>query len=221
MTERRAPIGADFYPDSFILLTGGAGRRLGGADKASLVVGGRTLLDHALRQARGRPVVVVGPEPRSDMPVIVTRESPAGGGPAAGVAAGVAAMQRGRPDIAAGELTGLLAVDQAGVTAATWRRLASAAQGASGGAVLVAGGRRHYGVGVFPWAPLRERCGVGQEWHGRPLRELLDPIIATEVRARGDESRDIDTLEDLTWWRLHADDPGESAEGPGTEGEQR
>ncbi len=221
MTKDRAPVGPGVYPDSFILLTGGAGLRLGGADKASLVIAGQTLLDHAVRQAFGRPVVVVGPDPQSDVPVIVTREEPQGGGPAAGVAAGVAALEHGPVGAPAGGLTALLAIDHAGVTVVTWRRLASAAQVAAGGAVLVAGGRRQYGVGVFPLAPLRERCGARPAWHGRPLRELLDPMVAVEVQARGDESRDIDTLEDLTWWQSHAGAPGESAAGPGTQGEQR
>ena len=46
-----------------IILAGGAGRRMGGVDKAALVVGGVTLLDRVLTAAR--PVcdwlVVVGP----------------------------------------------------------------------------------------------------------------------------------------------------------------
>jgi molybdopterin-guanine dinucleotide biosynthesis protein A len=40
MAARQAPLGA--------ILAGGAGRRMGGADKAFLALGGRTLLDHAL-----------------------------------------------------------------------------------------------------------------------------------------------------------------------------
>ena len=48
-------------PVAAIVLAGGAGRRLGGADKAALDVGGRTLLERALAAVSGVPTVVVGP----------------------------------------------------------------------------------------------------------------------------------------------------------------
>ncbi|MEU4744233.1 NTP transferase domain-containing protein, partial [Actinosynnema sp. NPDC023658] len=45
-----------------VVLAGGRGSRLGGVDKASLVVDGRTLLDHVLDAvAAARQVIVVGP----------------------------------------------------------------------------------------------------------------------------------------------------------------
>lgn len=211
------------FPDCFILLTGGAGRRLGGADKAAIAIGGSTLLDRAVRIASGRPVIVVGPDPDSDASVIVTREDPPGGGPAAGVAAGVAALARVRlaGDTAAdAAFVAVQAIDQAGVTPATWRRLTAAAGSASGdrpgGAILASGGRRQYGAGVFPQPALAAACASRPSWHGRPLHELLDPIIAAEIDALGDEARDIDTLEDLTWWQAHADAPRAQDE-PGDE----
>jgi molybdopterin-guanine dinucleotide biosynthesis protein A len=202
-----AATNGDPYPDAFILLTGGAGRRLGGVDKAALKIGGQSLLNRAVARAAGRPVVVVGPDPPVGLPVIVTREDPPGGGPAAGVSAGVAALLDRRPDAAAEELTAVLAIDQIGVTPATWRRLATAARAAASGAILIDGRSRQYGVGVFPLALLRRACDAQPTWHSRPLRALLDPIVTVEVPARDDESRDIDTLEDLSWWRAQTDAP--------------
>ncbi|MDQ4090592.1 MAG: nucleotidyltransferase family protein, partial [Actinomycetota bacterium] len=78
-----------------IVLAGGAGRRMGGVDKAALVVGGVPLLDRVLGAAR--PVcdrlVVVGPErPTEVAGVTFVREDPPGGGPVPGVAAGLAAV---------------------------------------------------------------------------------------------------------------------------------
>lgn len=213
------------FPDAFILLTGGTGRRLGGVDKASIDVGGDTLFDRAVGAALGRPLVVVGPERNTKRTVTFTREDPPGGGPAAGVAAGVLAIGRlessrleasrlesslleavAKRDRAGSELlVAVFAVDQVGVISETWQRLATAVISTAGGALLVSGGRRQYGVGVFPLASLSAAQTSRPTWHGRSLREFLDPIVEVEVDARGDESRDIDTLEDLHWWLTHAD----------------
>ncbi|MFG3347695.1 DUF6457 domain-containing protein [Streptomyces sp. NPDC048018] len=73
-----------------IVLAGGAARRLGGADKPGVRVGGRPLLDRVLAGCRdaGRTVVVA--EPRATArPVEWTREEPPGGGPVAALAAGL------------------------------------------------------------------------------------------------------------------------------------
>ncbi len=79
------------------MLAGGASRRMGGADKTALRVGGRALLDRAvaaLAAGGADRVVVVGPRPPATAPpgveVVLTREDPAGSGPVAGLAAGLA-----------------------------------------------------------------------------------------------------------------------------------
>lgn len=75
------------------VLAGGAGRRMGGADKAMLEVGGITLLDRVLGAVTARcdPVVVVGPTRRCDFDPAVTfiQESPPGGGPVPAVGAAI------------------------------------------------------------------------------------------------------------------------------------
>lgn len=200
-------------PDAFILLTGGSGTRMGGVDKAALTIDGQTLLDHALSVIGHRPTVVVGPSVPAAPLVISTLEDPPGGGPAAGTAAGVAAVTiawrhwRGsHPAVPGDPLIALWAIDQVGVGRATWRRLAAAARptrqaATAGGAILASPGRRHFGVGVFPLTDLARACSEQPDWHGQALRRLLEPIIAAEVEARHDEERDIDTVEDLRWWR--------------------
>lgn len=86
-------------PPAFaIVLAGGTGRRMGGASKPDVVVAGRRMIDHVLGElaAQSVPAVVVGP-PDLDVPVgaptgvILVREDPPLGGPAAGIAAGYAA----------------------------------------------------------------------------------------------------------------------------------
>lgn len=85
-----------------IVLSGGRGSRLGGADKGAIEVGGSTLLDRAVAAAadeRPARVVVVGPSAPSaggvaalgggDAEWRTTVESPRFGGPAVALAAGV------------------------------------------------------------------------------------------------------------------------------------
>ncbi|MFG3247792.1 NTP transferase domain-containing protein [Streptomyces sp. NPDC048187] len=73
-----------------VVLAGGAARRLGGADKPGLRVGGRALLDRVLAACGGArtTVVVAGPRPTA-RPVTWAREDPPGGGPLAALAAGL------------------------------------------------------------------------------------------------------------------------------------
>ncbi|MEL4359111.1 MULTISPECIES: molybdenum cofactor guanylyltransferase [unclassified Luteococcus] len=81
-----------------IILAGGQSRRMG-TPKATLQLAGRTLLRHAVDAcATFSPIVVVGPPELAslltDVPgCILTREDPPGGGPSAGLAAGLAALE--------------------------------------------------------------------------------------------------------------------------------
>ena len=60
-----------------VVLTGGSGTRLGGADKAALVHAGRTLLEHALAAvSEAAQTVVVGPPVEVSREVVFARESP-------------------------------------------------------------------------------------------------------------------------------------------------
>src|SRR5438552_15553006 len=101
---------------SGIVLAGGAGRRLGGVDKALVVVEGVTLLDRAMGAlARCDERIVVGPgRPGVDARFVL--EPAPGGGPAPGVVAGVAAAAD--PDIVV-----VLAVDLPLLTAEHVTRL--------------------------------------------------------------------------------------------------
>ncbi|MFJ4786072.1 NTP transferase domain-containing protein [Streptomyces sp. NPDC088794] len=82
--------GADPAYDA-VVLAGGAARRLGGADKPGVRVGGRALLDRVLAAcADARTTVVVADVRPTARPVLWAREEPPGGGPVAALAAGLA-----------------------------------------------------------------------------------------------------------------------------------
>ncbi|NNN34311.1 molybdenum cofactor guanylyltransferase [Streptomyces sp. S3(2020)] len=73
-----------------VVLAGGAARRLGGADKPGVRVGGRALLDRVLAAcADARTTVVVATPRPTARPVTWAREDPPGGGPLAALGAGL------------------------------------------------------------------------------------------------------------------------------------
>ena len=74
-----------------VVLAGGASRRFG-SDKLAADLDGRPLLDVTLASVpAGLPVLVVGPERPVRRAVRFVREEPPGGGPAAGLVAGLSA----------------------------------------------------------------------------------------------------------------------------------
>lgn len=180
-----------------VVLSGGGGARLGGADKATIEVGGRTLLQHVLHALVDVPeVVVVGPEVPTSRPVTFTHEDPVGGGPAAGLLAGLRRFARTPTQVV------VLAVDMPLVTAETVRRLTEAAR--ADGAVLVdrAGQVQHlcavYSVAALQGAAGGSAQGSGHEaGHGLSMRALVAGLDLERVAATGDETRDVDTWEDL------------------------
>lgn len=171
-----------------VVLTGGTGRRLGGADKASLSVGGSSLLTRVLAAASGfGPVVVVGPAVPGVAASFV-REDPPGGGPAAALLAGVAAL----PPV---DLVVALAVDMPLVVGDTLERLVGAV-GSGDGALLVDGdGREQYLCAAYSRDALLAAAPVSAD--GLPLRRLVATLSLTRVPAVGDEALDVDTPADL------------------------
>ncbi|MFC6088842.1 molybdenum cofactor guanylyltransferase [Saccharothrix lopnurensis] len=171
---------------SAVVLAGGRGSRLGGVDKALLVVDGRTLLDRVL-EAVGGPgrAVVVGP--RRDVPgVRWAREDPPGGGPLAGLAAGLRWVTT--------DLVVVLAVDQPGVTRATVDRLL-ASVGDTGAVLVDAGGRPQWLTGA--WRADRLRAALPADPRDASARSALGPLDPVRVPALPGEARDVDTPADL------------------------
>ena len=183
-----------------MILTGGGAVRLDGADKASIELGGLTLLEHALGALLDvDEVVVVGDPVPTTRPVTFTREDPAGGGPAAGMLAGLRAFAR-RPDLLV-----VLAVDMPLVTSATVRRLTEAVgrpgeptEDGGDGAVLVdQDGRLQYLCAAYRTDGLDRVRPAYEDEHGLAVRELVRDLDLRQVPAFGPETRDLDTWADL------------------------
>jgi molybdopterin-guanine dinucleotide biosynthesis protein A len=176
-----------------VVLSGGAAVRLGGVDKASVEVGGLTLLEHTLAAlADVDEVVVVGSEVPTSRPVTFTREDPPGGGPAAGLLAGLRRFARPPAWVV------VLAVDMPLVSRDTVRRLTADLR--DDGAVLVdRDGRTQYLCAAYSLVALdvAAQAASVSSGHGLAMRALVAGLRLSPIEAVADEARDLDTWEDL------------------------
>ncbi|MET9952285.1 DUF6457 domain-containing protein [Streptomyces sp. NPDC006339] len=156
-----------------LVLAGGAARRLGGADKPAVRVGGRPLLDRVLagcRDAR-RTVVVADPRPTA-RPVEWTRESPPGGGPVAALAAGLRHLAE--PPAAATAHPG-----EAGDGARPGEAGASTDPDAAGG--VVRPGEARASTHADAARDVARRGAVGNVAHSGPARDSAHPDAAGDI----------------------------------------
>jgi len=174
-----------------VVLAGGGAARLGGCDKASIEVDGRTLLTHALHAViDAAEVVVVGHQVHTDRPVTFVLEDPRHGGPVAGLLTGFDHLLRSTRFLA------VLAVDMPRLTPSTFRRLRVAAGEGDGAVLLDPEGRRQLALVVRSDRLTAVRPSLEGQ-HGMALRTLLSGLDLAEVPAEGEEHRDIDTWADL------------------------
>ncbi|MGB2951066.1 MAG: NTP transferase domain-containing protein [Rhodococcus sp. (in: high G+C Gram-positive bacteria)] len=181
-----------------VILAGGTARRMGGVDKPGLTVGGVSLVQRAIDAAAScRHIVVVGPH-RAELETYVkqVREDPAGGGPVAAIAAGLAALG---PDI--GDVVLVLAADVPFVGTSTVAKLVRAAAQQSAAFVVDEAGRTQYLLGAWQRRTLVEAVTGLDTVHNAPLRVLV-PTDHGEIRVDG--VGDCDTVEDLRRARLRA-----------------
>lgn len=177
-----------------LVLAGGAARRLGGADKPGLLVGGRPLLDRVLDAcADARTTVVVGGRRPTARPVQWAREDPPGGGPLAALDAGL------RRTTAAQVL--VLSADLPFLDRETVRALLDA-PGGDGAMLRDPGGRDQPLVAAYRVEPLRREIALLAAEHGTlaglPLRAVTAELDLTPVTAAAPiASFDCDTWDDL------------------------
>ncbi|MBB5158142.1 molybdenum cofactor guanylyltransferase [Saccharopolyspora phatthalungensis] len=181
---------ADF---AAVVLAGGRARRLGGVDKILLPIGGRSLLDRTLDAAAdAEPVIAVGPPRATARAVEWTSEDPPGGGPLAGVHAGLLKVP------ASISLVAVLAGDHPHLTPATISRLLEAlrAEPEVPGAVLVdADGERQWLVGMWRIPALHKAMPAAVR--NRSIRSCFAPLDPLPVPATDAEVSDVDTPDDL------------------------
>jgi molybdopterin-guanine dinucleotide biosynthesis protein A len=166
-----------------IVLTGGRSTRLG-QDKATAVVAGRRMVDRVVAQIPVEvPVVLVGPDPGVARPVVVTREEPAGGGPAAAVAAGLRHVRT--------EAAAVLAADMPFAVPVVMSLLPRL--GAAEAVVPMAGGQPQSLCAVYSTAALR-RVRVTP---GTSMRQVLAQLDVDFVQRDPGDLVDIDTPSEL------------------------
>ncbi|MEV1019997.1 DUF6457 domain-containing protein [Streptomyces sp. NPDC050264] len=188
-----------------VVLAGGAARRLGGADKPGVRVGGRALLDRVLAACAGARATVVVAEPRpTARPVAWAREEPPGGGPLAALDAGISAIDppAASEGPAEAERIVVLSADLPFLGERTVRLLLDALGAPdTEGALLTDGdGRDQPLVAVYRGTALRRVLTALRTEHGAltglPLRLLvrnLDLVRITDPVA----SFDCDTWDDI------------------------
>ncbi|MFC5719687.1 NTP transferase domain-containing protein [Streptomyces gamaensis] len=181
-----------------VVLAGGAARRLGGADKPALVVGGRPLLDRVLAAcADAATTVVVGPRRPTVRPVRWARERPPGGGPLAALDAGL--RHTGADTVL------VLSADLPFLDAGTVRALLAAVHDGAGGArdgvrLTDPDGHEQPLVAAYRSEPLRRELAlIATEYGtlaGLPLRLLADGLTLGRL-PHPTASFDCDTWEDV------------------------
>ncbi|WP_338897156.1 NTP transferase domain-containing protein [Streptomyces sp. TG1A-60] len=197
MTAYEPPGGPGTEAFDAVVLAGGAARRLGGADKPAVRVGGRALLDRVLAACAGAgtTVVVAGPRPTA-RPVRWAREEPLGGGPLAALDAGL--RHTGAPQLV------VLSADLPFLDEETVRRLLDALRSSAGpvDGVLVTDpdGRDQPLVAAYRADALRRELARLAARHdgltGLPLRRLTAALHLTRITDPV-ASFDCDTWDDI------------------------
>jgi len=180
------------------VVAGGAARRLGGVLKPALPVGGRPLVARVLDAAvAASPRIVVGPPalaPVLPPGVRLVQEQPPGGGPVAGLAAGVRLVPPGV------RLVAVLSADLPFLTPTVLSDLAAAlADGGDVAVLLDESGHPQWLCSVWRRTTLVERLAAGSA-RDVPMRELVRNLAVRRVAVDGPGPPpwfDCDTEEDV------------------------
>jgi molybdopterin-guanine dinucleotide biosynthesis protein A len=179
-----------------IVLAGGHSRRLDGADKPALLIGGSAMLERVIAACSGAGrVVVAGPRRSGVSAVLWCQESPPGGGPVAALAAAVALIQA--PVV----LT--LAADLPFVAPAV-PVLLGRLRDAEVVVLVDVTGRRNLLAAAWRTAALRNRL-ADVDPVGAPVRTLFESADVTEVVDKAGWGRDCDTWSDVAAARIAAE----------------
>ncbi|MGA5894867.1 NTP transferase domain-containing protein [Streptomyces venetus] len=189
-----------------VVLAGGGARRLGGADKPGVRVGGRALLDRVLAACAGArtTVVVAAPRPTA-RPVTWAREDPPGGGP-------LAALDAGLRDTTAEHVV-VLSADLPFLQERTVGRLLGTLRtsGADGVLLTDPDGRDQPLVAAYRTPRLHEVFALLADRHdgltGLPLRRLVAELSLTRI-SDPVASFDCDTWDDIATARARIREHG-------------
>lgn len=183
-----------------VVLAGGRARRLGGADKPAIEIGGRSLLDRVLDAVSGASTVVcVGPSRPTRRPVAWCREHPPGTGPVAALAAGLARTSASAVCVLAADLPWVAPAVPVLLAALT-------ADPAADAALLVDDGGRVAHLAAF-WrrAALATALAALGDPAGAPVRALTGAARTVLVPDLEGWGRDCDTWDDVEARRRESD----------------
>jgi molybdopterin-guanine dinucleotide biosynthesis protein A len=181
-----------------VVLAGGASRRWGGLDKTSVLLGDRTVLEHAVRglvagAGVGLPdAVVVGPPGHAARGGLTgvrwVREEPPGGGPVAALAA----ASPGLPDVVV-----VGAGDAPFAGEAVPSLLGALTEDVDGAIGVDAEGRDQLLLGVYRVGALRRALVSVGDPAGARLRDVVAGLKVMRVPVGTRAALDLDTPEDL------------------------
>ncbi|MEO7753232.1 MAG: NTP transferase domain-containing protein [Terracoccus sp.] len=194
-----------------VVLTGGGSTRMG-AHKPALVVGGRSIVERVVAACRPHPTVVVGRSDAVPPEITVVVEDPPGGGPVAGLSAGLSHLLGvtgpGGPDVVlvvAGDLPLLTAGHLGRLCAALAQPVEGASPRAGVAVTLDAEGRRNWLCAAWPAPILRDRLGALAPVAGRSMRSLTEGLVVVDVADPEGLASDVDTPADLARVRARLD----------------
>lgn len=170
-----------------VVLAGGRGSRLGGVDKASLELGGETLLTRTLRAVAGAGRVVVVGDVEAPGAVVI-QEEPRFSGPAAAIGAGLA-------EVCAPYVL-LVGCDQPFLIEAIDGLLVAAAEGRDGAIGVDAAGRHQHLLSIARTEALRSSVQHHESLVNLSVRALLAPLDLVEVQLAARAAIDVDTWHD-------------------------
>lgn len=242
MTRQILGLGAPSYAGTVLLdaivLAGGRSSRLGGVPKAELIWRGESLRNRTVAAAESvgcRRIIVVGPgdgpsPPRTDSPVIATREQPVFGGPAAAIGEGmsrVLELADPAPDAVLVLACDMPAVHQAAaalIAAVSGPERRSAESGYSGeglqhdGVVLIdSAGRRQPLAAVYRSRPLAaaiRRLRETGRLEGGSMTSLTAELELQEHADPEGWTRDIDTWDDAARFGIPRESTSRRFEAP-------
>lgn len=202
-----------------IVLAGGKSSRLFGVPKARLEWRGSTLLQNtvdAVLKAGARRVVVIGPDaPVSDARVLMAREDPPFGGPAAAVAAGMRALEH--LDDPRGDQVLVFACDMPRVADAVSRLVGAGhllgdgddGDGVDGAVVVDAAGMRQPLAALYSRSALAgavDAARASSTLDGASMRALISSLDLIELPDEIESTRDVDTWNDAAAFGIERPD---------------
>lgn len=202
-----------------LVLAGGRSSRLNSTPKARLQYRGRTLLENTVAAVSGlRSVVVVGDATAQELPaeVLVTREDPAFGGPAAAIGAGLDALRAAdeihadaaHTDAVYADFVIVLACDMPNIAAAIpvlLRELDGDTDSDDGLIALDAQHRLQPLAAAYRTSSLLEAVALARDngpLEGSSVFQLIRTLRLREIVMPDDATDDVDSWDDARRWEI-------------------